>query len=282
MAATSEARPVPGTSPSRSAEVQADAAQAHGRDGGRLARILSLVIVAGALVWLSAVVPKSTVLALYELRVLAQGVMDGERYEPQMMSDIDAAATPLLLDQPCNATGLQDLSVIKAALAIMAIDANDPDGADQRLTEAEASARRSAACNPYSGVSWTVLAWVEYIRNENTPRLASLLEMAYRTAPFEYWSLQLRINLLLYLYPKIDDEETRHLRRLLNWLLLNGYPEALGGYYVTSAAPQRGFIRDILAEAEERDQKIAAEVIRRRGEDIDLPLVPPQGSRPWN
>ena len=90
-----------------------------------------------------------------------------------------------------------------------------------------------------------------------------------------------RMEILLALYPALSEKEQARLRQAVEWISSTGLGEFFADQYVTAKPTQRKALRDILADAPEREQKRAAEYIRRMGEDIDLPLVEPLGARPW-
>ena len=89
------------------------------------------------------------------------------------------------------------------------------------------------------------------------------------------------MEILLSLYPKLDAAELADLKQSVNWLAVKQWGEFVGEQYIAAKPEARIVIRDILAEAPERAQKRAADVIRNGGEDISLPAVEPLGSRPW-
>ncbi|MFG1274014.1 hypothetical protein [Xanthobacter flavus] len=208
-------------------------------------------------------------------------MMAGEPYDPATISAVDAALSAILSDPVCDHQALQDLAVVRAALAEAAFQGEDADLADKRLTKAQEAAKASISCSPTSTRAWTILAWVEHIRNEDTPLLRTYLRKSHSSGPLEGWSLVRRMEILLELYPKLDDEETANLKQAVNWLVTMGMSEFVGEHYISAKPEQRLFIRDILAAAPERMQKRAADIIRNGGEDIDLPMVEALGSRPW-
>jgi len=278
--------PPEGGSPGR-AGVGSEPGQAgpNGRPEGRRfvlgARIAAFAIVIGAAWWLTQVLPEVDIQASYDLSAVAEHMQGGETYPPELLAEIDTVAGPLVEAKKCDYRGLQDLAIIRVARVETAIQANDPEAADQRLTAAADAARRSLTCNPNATVSWTILAWIEFIRNDDTPRLRALLDMSFRTGPFEGWALLRRVELMLHIFPTLDQPGVIQLSSQLNWLLSLGAAEVLAEQYLATGPAQQAYLRDIMATASERDQKRVAELVRQRGSDIVLPLVEPQGSRPW-
>lgn len=187
----------------------------------------------------------------------------------------------ILTDSRCDHQALQDITLVRAALAETAFQTDDPDLADRQLTGAEKAARATLACSPGSTTAWTVLAWIEHLRHEDTPLLHTYLDRSYTTGPFEGWAMIRRMEILLALYPALSEKEQARLRQAVEWISSTGLGEFFADQYVTAKPTQRKALRDILADAPEREQKRAAEYIRRMGEDIDLPLVEPLGARPW-
>lgn len=245
------------------------------------ARLASLVIVVAAVVWLNAAFGIRRLDSGIFLHPVAQRMMAGEPYDPAVISAMEADMAVLLTDPVCDYQALQDYAVVRAALAEVAFQGDDPDVADQRLKRAEEAARASLACSPTSATAWTILAWIEHLRNEDTPLLRTYLDKAYRSGPYEGWALIRRMEILLALAPALSDEEKARLRQAVDWIIAAQMSEFVGAQYLAAKPESRKVLRDILAEAPERAQKRAAEFIRNNGDDIDLPLVDPMGSRPW-
>lgn len=244
-------------------------------------RLLGLVLVGATVVWLfSATGIKRFDSGLF-LRPVAARMMAGQPYDPDIISAMEADMSVVLTDPVCDYQALQDLAVVRAAFAEVAFQGEDADLADRRLTAATEAARASLACSPGSARAWTILAWVEYIRNEDSPLLRTYLRKSHDSGPFEGWALVRRMEILLALYPALDAAELANLKQAINWMITLQMSEFIGEHYVSAKPEQRRLLRDMLAAAPERTQKKAAEVIRSGGDDIDLPLIEPLGSRPW-
>lgn len=258
----------------------------HGSNSGKAvriaARLAGLVVAVCAMTWLSASVGVRRLDSGLFLRPVATRMMSGEPYDPAAVAKIDADMSVVLSDRVCDYQALQDLAIVRSALAEIAFQADDADLADKRLTAAEQAGRASVSCSPGSPRAWTILAWIEYIRHEDTPLLRTYLRKSFRSGPYEGWSLVRRMEILLSLYPKLDKSELADLKQSVNWLAVQDMAEYIGEQYIANAKPEaRAALRDILAETSERAQKRAAKVIRDGGEDINLPAVEPLGSRPW-
>ena len=245
------------------------------------ARVCGAIIAAGAVIWLSVSVGVRRLDSSLFLRPVVLHMMAGEPYAPAVVAALDADMSLVLSDAVCDYQALQDLAVVRSALAEIAFQGEDADLADRRLTAAEAAAKASIACSPGSPRAWTILAWIEHIRHEDTPLLRTYLRKSYQSGPYEGWSLVRRMEILLVLYPKLDDAELADLKQSVNWLVVKQMSDFIGEHYISAKPDQRAILRDILAEAPERAQKRAAEIIRNGGEDIDLPMVEPLGTRPW-
>ncbi|MFG1240382.1 hypothetical protein V5F63_24675 [Xanthobacter autotrophicus DSM 597] len=245
------------------------------------ARLLGVALVGATVVWLVASVGVKRFDSGLFLRPVAARMMAGQPYDPDIISAMEADMSVVLTDPVCDYQALQDLAVVRAAFAEVAFQGEDADLADRRLTAATEAARASLACSPGSARAWTILAWVEYIRNEDTPLLHTYLAKSHDSGPFEGWALVRRMEILLALYPALDAAELANLKQAINWMITLQMSEFIGEHYVSAKPEQRRLLRDMLAAAPERTQKRAAEVIRSGGDDIDLPLIEPLGSRPW-
>lgn len=247
-----------------------------------VARLLALAMAIATGAWLATRESVSTSLAVDDLRHVSQRLMENDKFDAITLARVSSEVSITLNEANCNPRALQDLSIVGLAQVQLGIEAGDADETARLLSSTEAFARASVRCNPNSSVSWGVLATVEFIRNDNTPSFRSLINMSFKTGPMEFGAFQLRVPLLLSLYPNIDQPEREQLMRQLSWLIDVDAPIPVAEYYLASNQAQQTFLREIIATKPERDQKIIADRIRNGGRDIDLPLVPPQGSRPWN
>ncbi|MFG1250518.1 hypothetical protein [Xanthobacter flavus] len=246
-----------------------------------IARLAGLVVAIGAVIWLWKSVGIRRLDSGLFLRPVATRMMAGEPFDPDLVVALDGDMSVVLSDRVCDYQALQDLAIVRSALAEIAFQGDAADLADMRLAAAAQAAKASIACSPGSPRAWTVLAWIEHIRNEDTPLLRTYLRMSFRSGPYEGWALVRRMEILLALYPKLDASEMADLKQSVNWLASKDMAEYIGEQYVLTKPESRVALRNILAETHERAQKRAAEVIRKGGEDIDLPAVEPLGSRPW-
>lgn len=288
MAETADDGAVPDARSSRRAGRRAEERHVEPSDvmvtNGRfrlLGRLLGLAFVASTALWLFAAAPDADVLVTSDLGAIAEHMRDGETYPPELLAEIDAVAGPVVAARACDARGLQNLATIRVARVETAIKSDDPDGADRLLNETVDAAKRSLACNPGSAVSWTILAWAEFIRNDSTPQLRAYLDMSYKVGPYVAWALLRRTELFLHIFPTLDAVALTQLRAQFDWLLARDGAEILAEQYMGTGEAQQAFMRDLLSDTTERNQKRVAEFIRRRGGDIVLPLVEPMGARPW-
>lgn len=256
--------------------------QRKGRGTAIVARAVGASVAAAAILWLAnARLDARRLDAGLFLGPVANRLLNGESYGPELLLALNEELSPLLRDPACDYQARQDIAVVRVGLVEAAFQEDDADLADRRLTAAEEAARLSLACSPGSTISWTILAWVEHVRNEDTPLLRSYLDMSYRTGPYNGWGLVRRMELDLRLYPALNDNEKARLREALDWIILKQLTYVLGEQFLAGTPKQRDFLREVLSAAPEREQNRAAEFIRNNGQDIDLPLAEPLGSRPW-
>ena len=242
---------------------------------------MGLALVVASVIWLTASFGIKRFDSGLFLRPVAARMMAGQPYDPEIISAMETAMSVVLSDPVCDYQALQDLAVVRAAFAEVAFQGDDADLAARRLAAATEAARASLASNPVSSRAWTILAWVEHIRNEDTPLLRTYLRKSYETGPFEGWALVRRMEILLALYPALDAAELANLQQAINRMIDLQMSDYIGEHYVSAKPEQRRLLRDLLATAPERMQKRVADVVRGEGDDIDLPLIAPLGSRPW-
>ncbi|MEP9357005.1 hypothetical protein ABLE93_26150 [Xanthobacter sp. KR7-65] len=156
------------------------------------------------------------------------------------------------------------------------------DKREEALERVKESARLSLTCNPYSATSWTMLAWAELLTSGDTDLVLTYFDMSYATGPLEFLAALRRVELAIALWHELDESHkimvADHMRRIVE---AHGYMFA-AGFYAGMTDDARKLVRDTFAEhLNEVQQKRVEAAIWRMDLSIDLPLVPPRGSRPW-
>lgn len=249
---------------------------------GRVARILGFGFAAFAILWLMQVGPLATDVTSVNLGLVAAQLQQGDAYSESILADFETTAATILSRRICTPADLENLSILGAARVDAAFVANDPDAAALAVQDDAVAASRSLWCNPYSSQSWTILAWLEFLKNGGSPRFFQLLDLGYVTGPYEGWSLLRRVDLLLRLFPNIGPLELERLRTQMRGMMQTRAYMALATYYVGGNPELKKFLVEVFSTGDERDQQMIGRAVRMQHGDIDLPLMEPRGQRPWS
>lgn len=152
----------------------------------------------------------------------------------------------------------------------------------QRMQDLGYATAMTLYCSPYQSLGWTILALGEYFANGHTPRLDTLIDLSYRTGPYEGWPLARRLDLLALIAPDLSPEQSAMLKAQIDAVVDSDLHPMLAALYVQQDEAHRGPLRKVFAELSARDQDLVTKVVRRLGADIELPLATPRGQRPWD
>lgn len=253
------------------------------RVAGLAARLVGLGLVAAFAAWSVQVAPTAADSDRLAVNLVGQTLLDGESYSQEDLRALEEILRANRAHNLCVPLDLRSEVAIRVALVELQISLGDADAAERDLDATEQSARHAISCDPNMSMAWIVLAWADFVRNDYTPRMAALVRMSMVTGANEGWSISRRVQLLLDVLPKMTDQEMRDLLiHQVRRLMADGYVRILAFHYVRSEDPERRFLAEVFATGNEEQQTKIASEVWRSGEDIDLPLSPARGSRPWN
>ncbi|MFG1357540.1 hypothetical protein [Xanthobacter pseudotagetidis] len=253
------------------------------RRAGPAARAVALALVAAFAVWVWRVGATASDADRQVVNVMAQALIEGQVYSETDLLEIDRIMRTRRADNLCVPLDLRSEIMVRLALVEGQIRFGDAVAADRDLSATEQAIHRALACDPNMSMAWIALAWAEFARNDLTPRAADFIRMSMVTGPNEAFSVVRRVQLLLDALPKMTDPALRDLLaaevRVLMQAQLNS---VLAFNFVRVEDPERKFLEEIFATGSEAQQAGIAAEIWRSGENIDLPLAPARGARPWN
>ena len=151
----------------------------------------------------------------------------------------------------------------------------------ERLAATHAAALMTLRCNPYSSLTWTILAFVETQGDNNPERILAYVDMSDLTGPREKLTILRRVELLLPLFDRLDERQKARLGQQIRQLAQERALFPLALFVIRATPVQATFLVEQLSQLNEKHQKRVATYIRRLGGYIDLPLVEPEGQRPW-
>lgn len=247
------------------------------------ARLVALALVVVFAAWGWRIAPITINEDRLVANLVAKGLLDGGTYSAGDLVKVDEALRASRDEALCIPLDLRSEIVIRLALVEAQIGLGDVAAAERYLGAAEASVARALACDPNMSMAWIALAWTEFARTDFTPRAADFIRMSMKTGPYEGFSVGRRVQLLLDALPKLTDQDMRDLLADQIRVLMNNELYTLLAFnYVRSEDPERRFLADVFATGSEVQQTKIAAAVWRSGEDIELPLAPARGSRPWN
>lgn len=258
----------------------------HPRDAstrfvGAFGPLFSLTIAVCSLVWLYVVFNPALVAAGFSLTKVGRHLLAGESFATDLLSVVEKKASADASQFGCDASAWENLAIVRVSLVDAAFESNDAGSADRHLSGAKEAIERVLACSPGSTLAWTLLAWIEQVRNDDTPHLRELVQMSFRTGPFEGWPLVRRLEIMLRFTAPLSETEKKQIADQSRWLLQFSLWNVLADFYMVGSDAQKDMLYPIFAEADRRTQKLIAQYIRQGGASIDLPLVEPEGNRPW-
>lgn len=248
---------------------------------GAFGPFFSLTIAVCSLVWLYVVFNATLVAADFSLTKVGRHLLAGESFATDLLRLVDQEASADASHFGCDASAWENLAIVRISLVDAAFEANDAESADRHLSGAKEASERVLACSPGSTVAWTMLAWIEQVRNDDTPLLRELVQMSFRTGPYEGWALVRRLEIMLRFAAPLSETEKKQIADQCRWLLQISLWNVLAEFYMAGDDAQKDMLHPIFAEADRRTQKLIAQYIRQGGTSIDLPLIEPEGSRPW-
>lgn len=247
------------------------------------ARLGALVIAAVSLFWVYLLSPIAVYGPGSDLVTVGRGLQALGTYDQDLLERLDAEASEKLTQWPCQPDELESLVLVRVAVsAPFFLSSELEDKRAAALERVKDGARLSLACNPNSTTSWTMLGWAELLTSGDSDVVLSYFDMSYATGPMEYLAALRRVELAITLWDDLDDPHRKlvadHMRLVVE---AKGYMFA-AGFYASMPDDAQKMVRDAFAEhLDEVDQKRIEAAIWSMDATIELPLVPPRGSRPW-
>jgi hypothetical protein len=253
------------------------------RLSGFAARAITLAMVVGFVAWGTRVTSTTLDGDRLTINLVAQAMLEGGTYSEADLLKFDGILGALRTDDLCIPLDMRSEIVIRLASVEAQIRLGDAAAAERALSVAEDSITRALACDPNMSMAWIALAWIEFARHDFTPRAAELMRMSMTTGPYEGFSVARRVQLLVDALPTITDPDVRRLLAgQVRVLMDNELYTVLAFNYVRSEDAERQILAEIFATGSKDQQTGIASAVWRSGEDIELPLAPARGSRPWN
>ena len=247
------------------------------------ARVACVLLALLSMAWAFRFVPTLAESRASGLEAVGRRLVILDVFEPEFLDALDAASVERLTAGPCLPKDLESLVLVRAAAAGPALVGLE--GADQlavRIQGIEDAARLSLRCNPHSSMSWTLLAWANMFKDERDVRkILRYTDMSYLTGPREFATVVRRIEVWLQLWDDLDAAHKAGVGDQVNLLAKSRQYSIMAFFYLSANTDAKAYLEERFGELDEAGQNAVARFVRAEDGDIALPLVAPEGERPW-
>jgi hypothetical protein len=218
----------------------------------------------------------------------AQSIIGGVAYKPEALAGVLPVIEEMEKARFCDPTALRSAAIIRLRIAELSHSANAQEQFDKQIDAAAESIRESLSCSPADPFLWLALYWLETTEHGYKPQDLKYLRLSYQLGPNEGW-IALRRNGITFamlqsspdwcdprvcILSKFSDIAINEFVRLVS----SGFYDQAVDVFTGSAWPDRELILPHLAVIAEQDKRRFADVLHRRGFDINVPGVAPTSS----
>jgi hypothetical protein len=243
------------------------------------ARLFTVLFGLAAVAWAAAILPVFVREA--PLDRAAGYIVDRDFFQPGALNPLLPAAAAVEQDPYCRPAALHSAAVIRLRLAEETIVASDRGNIDARLGALQDTIQRSLACSAADPFLWTVLAWLDSVRNGYRPRQLDELRLSYQLGPNEGWISGRRNRFALSVFgrlpPDLATAATAEFARMVDsWLDSDAIANFTGPGW-----PIRERLLAALKDVGQRQREAFYIALYTQGYDIVVPGIPPREPRPW-
>ena len=204
-------------------------------------------------------------------------------FEQDVLDGLSASNIQRLSEPPCLPKDLESLVLVRGAAAGPSIvGLTDSKEFSDRIDAIKDAARLSLGCNPYSSISWIMLAWANMFQDERDPtKILGYIDMSYVTGPREFVTLVRRIELWLQLWADLDTAQKARLGDQINLLARDEQYSVMALFYLSASPDAQAYLLERFSDLDRAGQNAVARIVRSEDGEISLPLVEPEGERPW-
>jgi hypothetical protein len=182
----------------------------------------------------------------------------------------------------CQPAALRSAAIIRLRMFAVAESASDHKPADEDLKSLGNVFRRSLSCLPADPFLWLVLSSVEGTQKSIQSGNLKYLRMSYQLGPNEGWIGIKRNRLALAEFEKLPADLTVSATNEFISLLASGfYYHQVADIFISQDSRVRKLLLSRLVDVAERPRRAFVNVLHEKGEDVAIPGIERDESRPW-
>jgi hypothetical protein len=216
----------------------------------------------------------------------AQWIIKGVAYKPEALAGLVPVIEATEKATLCDPTALRSAAIIRLRIAELSRSGNAQS--DTEIDAAANSVRESLSCSPADSFLWLALYWLDTTRRGYRPDDLKYLRLSYQLGPNEGWIALKRNGItfaMLQSSPNWCDPRVCILSKFSEFaidefagLVRSGFYEEAAEVLTGPAWPERELILPHLAGIPEQDRRRFADLLYRRGYDVNVPDSAPRSS----
>ena len=215
----------------------------------------------------------------------AQWIIKGVAYKPEAVTGLVPAIEPVEKTTFCAPTALRSAAIIRLRIAELGQSGNAEEKSDT-LNAAANSVRESLSCSPADLFLWLALYWLGTAQHGYSPADLKYLRLSYLLGPNEGWIALKRNGVTFAMLQSSPDWCDQRVCILSGFselainefvgLVKSGFYDDAVEVFTGPAWPERELILPRLAGISEPDRRRFADVLHRRGYDVNVPDIAPR------
>ncbi|MFZ0423996.1 MAG: hypothetical protein WAL80_14060 [Xanthobacteraceae bacterium] len=244
------------------------------------ARLFTLAFGLAAVIWGAYVVPLMG--RQISIERIASYIVERESFNRDALLSILPAVASVERDTYCRPVTTHSAAIIRLRLVEDAMAAGAREDIDDRMDTLQQAIRNSLACSAADPFLWTVLAWLDGIRNGYRPEQLAFLRLSYRLGPNEGWVAARRNSLALSIFDRLPPDLANAAvgefgRMVHSWI----YWDTIA-IFTGPGWPIRDRLLASLGEVGQRQREAFSQALYAQGYDIAVPGIAPRDPRPWH
>jgi hypothetical protein len=206
-------------------------------------------------------------------KYIADRIIAGDPFKVEILAQQLPLMKSIETSVYCNATAIRSTAIIRLRMLEAAASANERELFDERLKSFGKVIRSSLSCVPTDSFLWLALNWAGTTENGSNPNNLKSLWMSYRLGPNEGWIALKRNRLAFARFQQLPPDLVEIAITEFIALIENNFYEQAADILIGPAWPERELILSRLARVSDRDRKLFADALDRRGYDVNAPGI---------
>jgi hypothetical protein len=173
----------------------------------------------------------------------------------------------------CRPAALRSATIIQLRMLEVTASANDRQQLDEQLKSLGNAIRSSLSCAPADPFLWLALYSAEVTENGFKRDYLKYLRMSYRLGSHEGWIALKRNPLVFAAFQQLPPDLSENAINEFVALVKTGFSDQAAEILVGPAWPERELILSHLTRIADRDRRLLANALDRRGYDLDVPGI---------